>query len=192
MSPVRTRHLESGLMLLALLVAIAIGGLLSVRAFEGWATLVERDKESELLYVGDQYVQAIGRYYFAVPGAARQLPDTLDVLVKDDRFPQPLRHLRELYGDPMQPGAEWGVVRVGPKIVGVYSTSQRAPLKKAGFDRIYEGFSTARSLQDWKFLFRPPAMPWTGSQMPITENVPAPDGGTASRAPAAPGRGRVK
>lgn len=188
MKPIRARAIESGLMLLALLVAIAVAGLLSYRAFEVWATLVERDKENELLYVGDQYAQAIQRYYFATPAAARQLPDTLDVLLKDDRFPVPLRHLREPYGDPMQPGAEWGLVRVGPKIAGVYSTSQRAPFKKAGFERRYEGFSTARSLQDWKFLFRPPAMPWTGSQLPNTETVPPAGGGATSRAPA-PGRG---
>ena len=190
MKTIRPRPPESGLMLLALLVAIAVAGLLSYRAFEVWATLVEREKEGDLLYVGDQYVQAIQRYYFAMPAAARELPDTLDVLVKDDRFPVPLRHLRELYEDPMQPGAGWGLVRAGTKIVGVYSTSQRAPLKKAGFEGSHEGFSTARSLQDWKFLFRPPAMPWTGSQLPKTENAPPPGGGAAPRAPVAPGRGR--
>jgi hypothetical protein len=194
MNAMHTRNLlaaQSGLMLLAMLIAIAIAGLFSFKTFEVWSTLVEREKERDLLYIGDQYVQAIQRYYFATPPAARQLPDTLQELVGDDRFPAPLRHLRELYGDPMQPGAEWGIVRIGPKIVGVYSTSEGTPLKKAGFERAYEGFSTANSLKDWKFLFRPPAMPWTGSQLPNTQIAPASGGSAVSPAlPRRPGGGK--
>lgn len=166
---------QQGYLLLAFLITIAITGIFALATCEVWSTLAEREKEEELLYVGDQYAQAIQRYYYATPGAARELPNSLEALVKDDRFPVPRRHLRQMYEDPVQPGTPWGVMLVGTQIIGVYSTSEQVPLKKAGFVRKYEGFSMGTAIKDWKFVFRAPAMPWNGSLMPQTENAPVVD-----------------
>ena len=38
---------------------------------EMWETAAKREKEAELLFIGDQYRKANGRYYESTPGAAK-------------------------------------------------------------------------------------------------------------------------
>ena len=181
---------QGGYMLLAVLIMVVLAGVAATQGAEVWATRVRRDKEEQLLYVGAQYAHAIERYYYATPSARRELPDSLDVLLHDDRFPMPVRHLRELYPDPLMPATDWGVVRIGGKVVGVYSMSQGQPLKKAGFERPFQEFAAATTFQDWKFVFHPPVLPWTGSQLPNVESTPG--RGSTAPAPGTPGRNDLK
>ncbi|WP_427911936.1 type II secretion system protein [Ramlibacter sp. MMS24-I3-19] len=175
MNSARHIHTQRGLVLLAMLIGLSIWAVVLMKTSQMWSTIAERQREAELLVVGDEYVKAIQRFYFAPASGGRRLPTSIAELLRDDRFPQPVRHLREAYPDPMQPDADWGLVRIGSGIAGVYSTSRRVPLKKAGFDRLHEGFSTARTVHDWQFVFRPPALPWTGSQLPNTESAQQPE-----------------
>ena len=156
---------QSGVMLLALMIFMAIVGIVVTKTAEVWSTTLAREREQELLFVGDQYRQAIERYYYATPGSAKALPATLEDLAQDDRFPKSQRHLRQTYLDPMQGGDAWGVVRQGSRIVGVYSLSEQKPMKKSGFDPRYSEFSSAQTYRGWRFVFRPPVAAATGSTL---------------------------
>ncbi|MDH3289263.1 MAG: type II secretion system GspH family protein [Betaproteobacteria bacterium] len=132
-----------------LVVAIMATGLALVG--EVWHTGAMRDKEAELLFIGNQYRKAIERYYLSGPG---QYPRNLPDLLKDSRKPGTERYLRQIYPDPITGKAEWGTVKAPDGgIIGVYSLSEDKPLKSANFrlrDKTFEGAAT---YADWKFVF---------------------------------------
>jgi type II secretory pathway pseudopilin PulG len=112
----------------------------------------QRANEQELLFVGDQYREAIRRYYFgAPPGTPRMLPASIDDLLEDDRYPTPVRHLRRRYPDPITASSEWGEVRIGNRLSGIYSLSEKQPVKQQGFTPAYEPFSDKTAYRDWVF-----------------------------------------
>jgi type II secretory pathway pseudopilin PulG len=138
--------------LLALLLALALGGIGLMAAVDVWSLARQRMREQELLFVGDQYRKAIQRYYFGAPqGTPRVLPAKLEDLLEDDRYPVPVRHLRRLYPDPITGSAEWGLQRDGQRVAGVYSLSEKPPVKRAGFAPGYEQFSDKAAYRDWIF-----------------------------------------
>ena len=79
-------------------------------------------------------------------------PLRLDDLVLDPRGLKPARHLRRLYLDPITGQADWGLVRAGGRIVGVYSLSMAQPLRQDGFDEDDASFKGASRYRDWVFL----------------------------------------
>lgn len=135
------------------IVAIMAGGLAVIG--EVWQTSTLREREAELLFIGDQYRKAIERYYLAGP---RQYPKNLTDLVQDPRQPGTVRHLRRLYPDPITGKAEWGFVKSPDGgFAGVYSLSEEQPLKSAGFavrDATFEG---KLKYSEWQFIFAPAA-----------------------------------
>ena len=148
---------QRGFTYIALLLAVAVHGAVLAAAASVWHTAQKRERERELLFIGDQFRSAIRAYATTGPGTTGQLPRTLDDLLLDPRFPGARRHLRKLYVDPMTWKAEWGLVRTpdGHGILGVYSLSPGTPLKTANFrpaDRALEG---AASYSDWKFVYKP-------------------------------------
>jgi type II secretory pathway pseudopilin PulG len=135
---------------LLLAVAFMAAGLAAIA--EVATTAMRRDKEAELLFVGDQFARAIARYRASSPGA-QQYPPQLEDLLADRRFPNARRHLRRIYPDPMTGSADWGLVRgPGGGIVGVYSRATTRPLKTANFPKDYEAFASAASYADWRFV----------------------------------------
>jgi type II secretory pathway pseudopilin PulG len=122
-----------------------------------WHTSVMREKEAELLFLGNQYRKAIQRYYLT--GPQRQYPRSLEDLLKDPRQPGTVRYLRKLYPDPIT-GQEWVIVKAPDGgILGVHSASEEAPFKTANFklrDRTFDG---VQKYSDWKFVFTPQAAP---------------------------------
>lgn len=147
-----------GIMLLGLLISLALGSIGLMAMVDNWALERQREREQDLLFVGDQYRQAIRHYYFGAPaGQARQLPLKLEALLADERYPSPVRHLRRLYPDPITGSAEWGEVRIGDRLVGVFSKSEAQPLKQAGFAPAYDSFKDKQSYQDWAFVFTVPS-----------------------------------
>lgn len=141
-------------MLLALLIFLSILGLVVTKTSEVWSTALTREREQELLFVGEQYRKAIERYYNATPGPNKVLPPSIEQLLQDDRFPKPQRHLRNAYPDPMAGGDAWGVLKQGSRIIGVHSQSDQKPMKKSGFDARYAEFSAAQSYRGWRFIFK--------------------------------------
>lgn len=147
------RH-DHGVMLLALLISLALSGIALMGAVDVWTLQRQREREQQLLYAGDQYRQAIRRYYYAAPaGTPRTLPISLELLLEDDRYPIPVRHLRRLYPDPITGQAEWGLLRAGDRIDGVYSMSEARPVKQAGFSAADENFTGRSRYKEWGFSF---------------------------------------
>jgi type II secretory pathway pseudopilin PulG len=134
------------------MVAIMAGGLALVG--EVWSTSNAREREAELLHVGNEYRKAIERYYLT--GPQRQYPKSLTDLLKDPRQPGTVRYLRKLYPDPITGNEEWGLVKSADGgFAGVHSLSEASPLKSAGFavrDATFEGKS---KYSEWQFVFAP-------------------------------------
>ena len=137
---------------LALLFAIAIGGIALSGAAVVWQMEVRREKEKELLFVGEEYRQAIARYTRASPGGRQDYPEKLEDLLLDKRFPMPVRHLRRIYRDPLGPDGEWTLIRQQGRIIGVASKSQEKPIKIAGFGATQSDFEGAKSYAEWRFV----------------------------------------
>jgi type II secretory pathway pseudopilin PulG len=170
---------QRGIVLLALLIALALFAVGLMNAVDVWSMSRLRDREKELLFVGDQYRQAIQRYYSAAPsGGQRGYPPSLEVLLEDDRFAIPAHHLRRAYPDPITGKAEWGLLKAGDRIVGVYSLSEAEPIKKAGFSPAHQAFKDATSYKDWVFAYVPrrgvivPATPASGAPAATPPRTP--------------------
>ena len=149
-------HCSSGFTYIGLLFFIALMGAALVAVAQVWHIQVKRDKEAELLFVGNQFRRAISLYYERAPGGLRQYPKQLNDLLQDPRFPNVQRHLRKLYIDPMTGKAEWGLVRTPDgSILGIYSLSEDAPLKTAGFSGLDASFADAINYREWKFAYLP-------------------------------------
>jgi type II secretory pathway pseudopilin PulG len=136
------------------LVAVLAGGL--ALAGDVWLTSAIREREADLLFVGNQYRRAIRLYYEATPGLVKRYPRSLEDLIKDERQASNQRYLRRLYADPITGGNDWGIVAAPDGgILGVYSRSEAEPLKIAGFRVRDAGFESMRKYSDWKFVHIP-------------------------------------
>ena len=156
--PRRTAADARGVVLLALLLTLMLISVGFMAAVDVWSTTRAREREEQLMFAGDAYREAIRRYYVNAPqGSPHVLPARLEDLVNDDRFPTPMHHLRRLYEDPITGSVEWGTVQVADRIAGVYSLSERTPLKQAGFDPAHATFAEKMSYRDWVFLARLPS-----------------------------------
>ncbi len=124
---------QRGIVLIALLLMLVLVSVGALAAAEIWSTTLKREREVQLLWVGNQYRKAIESYWKATPGRRKILPSTIDQLLLDDRFPNPVMHLRQAYPDPMMPDADFELIRVNNALVGVRSTSKEKPFKQANF-----------------------------------------------------------
>ena len=143
-----------GFTYIALLVAITIIGISLGATGKYWSNVILREKEAELLYRGDQYRNAIKRYYFAIPGRMRW-PQSIDNLLVDEQTGTGKRHLRQKYKDPIT-GEDFGLIRnqlQGNGIIGVYSTSEKEPLKQSNFSIEDKDFEGKKKYNEWKFVF---------------------------------------
>jgi type II secretory pathway pseudopilin PulG len=163
---------QDGFTYLGALFVIALLGLGLAAAGTVWKVSTQRDKERQLLWVGHQYRQAIERYYLHGPAGVRAYPRRLEDLLEDRRGPEPVRHLRRMYPDPMTPTGEWGLVFLADgQIVGVHSNSGHEPMKKAGFIARDAFFADATSYADWRFIYMPqlasPTVPGRDYSLPL-------------------------
>lgn len=151
---------QRGFTYLALLFMVAIMGAVLGATAVVWRTMNQRDKEQELLFIGHEYRRAIGLYYERTPGAAKQFPKKLEDLLEDKRQTTLARYLRKRYHDPLNTGQEWGFAPgPGGTIMGVYSLSDKTPIKTGNFDEDDKDFASAASFQDWKFVYQAKAAP---------------------------------
>jgi type II secretory pathway pseudopilin PulG len=151
---------ERGFSYLGVLFVVALMGMLLAAAGEAWHTQAMREREAELLFVGDQYRKAITRYH----AAGGRYPRELAELLKDPRRPDTQRYLRKLYADPVTGKNEWGLVKSADGgIAGVHSLSEAKPFKVAGFRQEYAGFEGKQKYSDWLFAQVPPAAAQGGS-----------------------------
>lgn len=147
--------MERGAALLTVLVLVVLVGLAGSMAGQALSGLMQREREAELLWRGQQYRQAIASYYNVRHGAQQMYPAKLEDLLKDPRFPGVVRHLRRLYADPMT-GKEWELVKdPAEKLIGVRSTSDQQPFRQAGFPKGLENLEGKTSYREWEFVFVP-------------------------------------
>jgi type II secretory pathway pseudopilin PulG len=144
-----------GFSYIGLMIFVAISGIALAGIGIVWSQDQQREREKELLFIGEQYRQAIGSYYESTPGNIKQYPTKLEDLLLDDRSQTIKRHLRKIYNDPITNTTEWGLELQKSKIIGVSSLSEMKPIKKKGFPILYEKFSEFSRYSDWKFIYIP-------------------------------------
>jgi type II secretory pathway pseudopilin PulG len=151
---------ERGFTLVGTLLLIAVLGAGMAAYGELASHAAQREREQELLFVGNQFRQAIGAYYETSPGGAKRYPLKLEDLIEDKRHPMPKRHLRRLYADPMTGTPRWGLIDApGGGIMGVYSLSAARPIKSGGFATRDSTFAAAARHSDWHFAYSPQHIP---------------------------------
>ena len=160
---------QQGFTFLTLVFAIVLIGISLSVTGQQWKTIVQREKEEELLYRGDQIRHAIDAYYRGTPGVSRypscgdEEADCFKDLLGDPKNHKK-RYLRKAYQDPMT-NSDWVLIKTPDgRLVGVHSKSTKEPMKKANFPEEYKCFEQATSYTDWVFQFvvgpaRPGAAP---------------------------------
>ena len=187
-----------GFTYIGMLVVVFLVGLGLAATGEAWRTTVQREKERELLFVGDQFRRAITQYYEGTPGGVKQFPNSLEDLLKDNRYPTTRRYLRKVYRDPLTGKREWGIVRgPGESIMGVYSLARQAPMKRANFPPDYASIERAESYTAWRFAYSGGGVPEATAPapgLPSPASAPIPASSILGRPPvqepagAAPGK----
>lgn len=150
------RGSERGYTLLALIVAIAVMSILMAAAMPIWSHVMKREREKELLFRGNQYIEALDRFYRKFG----RLPLKLEELHKT-------KCIRRLYPDPMTKDGKWELIyfKVGAQqarrrmpggesaqplsagsIIGVVSKSPQKSIL------IYRGKS---HYNQWNFIYQP-------------------------------------
>ncbi len=85
------------IMLMFLLFIMSLGLMV---AYPVWKTQIQREREDELIFRGNQYVEAIRLFQAKNPG--RFPKDFKDLVEK--------KFLRRLYPDPMTASGEWNII----------------------------------------------------------------------------------
>lgn len=153
--PSTARRRAHGFTYIGLLILIAIIGIASAATIQLGSVLQRRAAEEELLAIGQEFRNALLSYANATPPGQSRSPTSLHDLLKDPRYPNPLRHLRRLYTDPITGKDEWGTVAaldVSRGIAGVYSLSEQKPIKMGNFPT-FVGFENKGSYREWQFVF---------------------------------------
>ncbi len=188
-----------GYALMAALFALVAVSMATLVAVHQAKTQAQRDRERQLLWVGNQYRQALWNYGKLVgSNFGKQYPVQLEDLLEDKRTPNTTRYLRQLYPDPVTGKADWVLEIEGGRIVGLHSSSLDAPLRHADFGRGNERFAAATNYAGWRFLATDAAAAvatvaaWAGNGAPgsplsgIGADASAAPGSDASQPVAAP------
>jgi type II secretory pathway pseudopilin PulG len=97
------RRRDRGYAMAALLVTLAVMSVILGVAMPVWRTVVQREKEEELVFRGRQYARAIALYQRKY---AASYPASLDVLVEQ-------KFLRKKFKDPMTKDGEFEIIYQG-------------------------------------------------------------------------------
>jgi len=147
---------QRGSALVLVLLAVVVLGLGLGIAGSSWSTIVQRSKEQELFWRGDQIRKGIESFYTVKQGGTVGLyPNSLEELVEDPRSTSAMRHLRKVYLDPIT-GEDFVLIKEGGRIKGVKSSSTRTPFRQEGFPEEYAAFEGATSYDQWEFVYQPP------------------------------------
>lgn len=141
---------ERGFTYLWVMMTVGLVGLSLLAAAELASTALRRDQERQLIFIGRQFRTAIRQYAIA---HGQQYPDTLQTLLRDPDYPGVKRYLRRVYVDPITGKADWGLIRVGGRIVGVHSLSTAAPIQVDNFEPAEAGFKDKQQYAQWSFTY---------------------------------------
>jgi type II secretory pathway pseudopilin PulG len=147
---------QGGFTYLALLFSVALSGAALAAVGTWWSHERQREKEAELLDIGNQFRRAIANYYERSPGTVKRYPRKLEELVFDTRYLTIQRHLRRVYRDPVTGEAKWGIVTAPDGgIMGVHSLSEMKPIKTAGFGVHNADLADKSRYSEWRFVYYP-------------------------------------
>jgi type II secretory pathway pseudopilin PulG len=153
-----------GFTYLGMLFFVAITAAALAALGQSWQTAVQREKERELAFRGQEIARAIDGYLRvgvpAEPGAAAAqgdpatragaYPRSLADLLSDGRGPKPRHHLRRAYADPFTGKADWVLVAAPGDPAGfhgVHSRSETLLLRRLDPDS-----DTPSRALDWVFI----------------------------------------
>ena len=150
---------QQGFTYLSALFLVGAMGVGLVAIGESWSHARQREKEAELIWIGNKFTQAIGLYYQRSPGAVKRYPEKLEDLLEDRRYLSTQRYLRKIYTDPMSGKAAWGLVAApGGGIMGVFSAAEGKPVRSGPPARDGNSAGKAMSYRDWPFIYEPPTV----------------------------------
>ena len=177
---------EGGYALVALLVAVSVMAVLLGGALPVWQTMVQREREAELVFRGEQYARAIARYQRQYANAA---PPDLEILVEQ-------RFLRKRYTDPMTPDGAVVALTAADVVGATADRDQDAALQElaqpagggqAGGIVGVTSASTRASLREYNGATQYNAWLFLGSQFSQEAGFP---GGSAGSSGGASGQGQ--
>ena len=121
---------EQGFTYLWLLFAVALGGAALAALGTQWQTKLQRERETELEFRGQQIARAIESYVRGSPRGTPPWPTNLQALLEDRRSGVLRRHLRRLYADPFTRAPDWALVTdADGGIRGVHSRASALSLR---------------------------------------------------------------
>jgi len=91
---------SKGLTLLILLISLSVMEIFLLISYIPWKTVIKRELEKELIFRGNQYVEAIRIYQMKNPG---RFPSKLEELLEK-------KCIRKLYKDPISQDGEWDII----------------------------------------------------------------------------------
>lgn len=149
---------SAGFTYLWLLFVLALGGAGLAVLGESERTRQQREREAELRFRGEAIAAALGRYAERTPLGHLPLPQRLDELLADRRFPTPQRHLRQLYADPFTGQADWELVRGLATVVADPGTAASTPgasvivgVRSTSPQRLFANTGGHATAHDWVF-----------------------------------------
>ncbi len=156
----RLKHLQQqqvGFTYIGVLFLVVLLGISLALASTLYAFKQQRQKEKQLLFIGNQYRNAIKHYYEKTPGSIKRYPRNLKELLEDNRFLSKQRHLRRIYTDPMTLTKQWGLIKAKDgRVKGVHSLSTEKVLKVSNFSIANINLNNRSTYSDWHFVYEPP------------------------------------
>ncbi|MFP5391838.1 MAG: type II secretion system protein [Gammaproteobacteria bacterium] len=155
MATAHTTHRIQGFTYVALMVLVAVLSIAATAVVQVGELARRRAAETELLYVGKQYIKAFLEYELFTPeGNGARAPSRLEDLVRDPRQAGVKRYLRELYPDPITGKMDWQLIRApGGGIMGVKSASCERTIKTSFPDGDFMFLDGRKRYCDWTFAY---------------------------------------
>jgi len=154
MRPVQpSSNANAGFAYLSLLIFLALLGFVSAMALQVGSLVHRRVAEEALLDVGLEYAKALSSYADKTPAGMEDQPMSIQELLLDKRLPGQVRHLRQLYPDPVTGSEEWGL-DLDPdtrRIIGIFSQSEKKPIKVGNFSLGLNSFTNKTKISEWVF-----------------------------------------
>lgn len=109
-----------------------------------------------MIWIGNQFKQAIGLYFQRSPGAVKRYPEKLEDLLEGKRYLSIQRYLRKICPDPISGKPAWGLVTASAAASWA-STALPKENRSAQLVRDDKSAPSALSYRDWRFVYEPPA-----------------------------------
>jgi len=122
----KTGSSNRGYVLLLVLLTLFIMSLGLLVAMPVLETQLRREKEEELIFRGQQYVEAIRLYQQKKPGA---FPSSLEELVKE-------KCLRKLYSDPVSKNGQWDLLLLPSSLTPGPRAMANAPVLESTAEKL--------------------------------------------------------